>query len=115
MFAVFTYMFTNPRQTAPLLKECYFSFTISTENLHSNIITFTICKMLVDATQRGLSVETLSRQSRCNVFFGAQTFYLLFQHFLVFSESEYFTGDTSIDIHSPGPTIAKTSLYRFHK
>ena len=26
------------------------------------------------------------------------------------SESEYFTGDTSIDIHSPGPTIAKTSL-----
>ena len=24
------------------------------------------------------------------------------------SESEYFTGDTSIDIHSPGPTIAKT-------
>ena len=26
------------------------------------------------------------------------------------SESEYFTGDTSTDIHSPGPTIAKTSL-----
>ena len=26
------------------------------------------------------------------------------------SESEYFTGDTSIYIHSPGPTIAKTSL-----
>ena len=26
------------------------------------------------------------------------------------SESEYFTSDTSIDIHSPGPTIAKTSL-----
>ena len=26
------------------------------------------------------------------------------------SESEYFTGDTSIDIHSPGPTNAKTSL-----
>ena len=24
------------------------------------------------------------------------------------SESEYFTGDTSIDIHSPGSTIAKT-------
>ena len=27
-------------------------------------------------------------------------------------ESEYFTGDTSVDIHSPGPKIAKTSLYR---
>ena len=26
------------------------------------------------------------------------------------SESEQFTGDTSIDIHSTGPTIAKTSL-----
>ena len=26
------------------------------------------------------------------------------------SESEYLTGDTSVDIHSPGPTIAKTSL-----
>ena len=26
------------------------------------------------------------------------------------SESEYFTGDTSIDIHSPGPMIAKTSI-----
>ena len=26
------------------------------------------------------------------------------------SELEYFAGDTSIDIHSPGPTIAKTSL-----
>ena len=26
------------------------------------------------------------------------------------SESEYFTDDTSIDIHSPGPKIAKTSL-----
>ena len=27
-----------------------------------------------------------------------------------YSESEYFTGDTSLDIPSPGPTIAKTSL-----
>ena len=26
------------------------------------------------------------------------------------SESEHFTGDASIDIHSPGPTIAKTNL-----
>ena len=26
------------------------------------------------------------------------------------SESEYFIGDTSIDIHSRGPTIAKTNL-----
>ena len=26
------------------------------------------------------------------------------------SDSEYFTGDTSIDIRSLGPTIAKTSL-----
>ena len=25
------------------------------------------------------------------------------------SESKYFTGDTSTDIHSPGPTIAKRS------
>ena len=25
-------------------------------------------------------------------------------------ESEYFTGDTSIDIHSLGPTIVKTSI-----
>ena len=25
-------------------------------------------------------------------------------------ESEWFTGDTSMDIHSPGPTIAQTSL-----
>ena len=27
------------------------------------------------------------------------------------SESEYFTSDISIDIHSPGPTIAKISVY----
>ena len=26
------------------------------------------------------------------------------------SESDYFTGDTSKNIHSPGPTIVKTSL-----
>ena len=25
-------------------------------------------------------------------------------------ESEYLTGDTSVDIHSPGATIAKTSI-----
>ena len=29
---------------------------------------------------------------------------------IYWSESEYFTGDTSIDFHSPGPMIAKTSL-----
>ena len=32
-------------------------------------------------------------------------------HFLSELESEYFTGDTSIDdIHSPGPAIAKIGL-----
>ena len=33
------------------------------------------------------------------------------QAVLVVMESEYFTGDTSIDIHSPGPKNVKTSLW----
>ena len=41
--------------------------------------------------------------------FGHTSTYL-YQLCLPESESEYFTGDTSIDIHSPGPIIAKTSL-----
>ena len=31
-------------------------------------------------------------------------------YFVLYSESEYFTGDISIDIHSRGPSIAKSSL-----
>ena len=57
-----------------------------------------------------INILNLFEQIQENTLLGLAMAFIPNPEWKLLSESEYFTGDTSLDIHSPGPTIAKTSL-----